>query len=148
MQSATNGKERRDGSHVYPGCRREQAEQPNRRDGGTLTIRVAHRRVRDAKESRGRHKVAAEAASSRCADLESRIAALESRATAAEARVEELSRDIAQREQCTASRALRQRLLILVKEFHPDRTTSTTPTLVTARLTSLIELLDSALYRR
>ena len=37
MQSATNGKERRDGSHVYPGCRREQAEQPNRRDGGTLT---------------------------------------------------------------------------------------------------------------
>ena len=111
-------------------------------------IRVAHRRVRDAKESRGRHKVAAEAASSRCADLESRIAALESRATAAEARVEELSRDIAQREQCTASRALRQRLLILVKEFHPDRTTYTTPTLVTARLTSLIELLDSALYRR
>ena len=111
-------------------------------------IRVAQRRVRDAKESRGRHKVAAKAASSRCADLESRIAALESRATAAEARVEELSRDIAQREQCTASRALRQRLLILVKEFHPDRTTYTTPTLVTARLTSLIELLDSALYRR
>ena len=102
------------------------------------TIEVAERQLRDVQRSRRRHREAAEAASRRCADLESRIAALESRATAAEALVEALRTEVSARETNVPARALRQKLLSLVRFFHPDRLECTTPTQVTQQLNALI----------
>jgi uncharacterized coiled-coil protein SlyX len=102
------------------------------------TIEVAERQLRDAQRSRSRHKEAAGVASRRCADLESRIAALESRAAAAEALVEVLLTEIVARGTQESARALKQKLLSLVRFFHPDKLECTTPTQVTQQLNALI----------
>ena len=78
----------------------------------------------------------------RCADLETRLSHIEQRAAAAEASVEQLRKQLAKYETQTAVRVMRQKLLSLVKQFHPDRTSTTTPTEVTKALNALVEELD------
>jgi alcohol dehydrogenase class IV len=65
-----------------------------------------------------------------------------SRATEAKKRVAQLRQALERREKHSASSLLRRKLLNLVKTFHPDRTTTTTPTEVTKALNTLVEELD------
>ena len=118
-------------------------------------------------QSKERHKASAATATRRCLELESRLSEIERRATEAETRVAQLRQELEKQEKQTASRAteaekrvaqlrqalerrekhsasslLRRKLLNLVKNFHPDRTTTTTPTEVTKALNTLVEELD------
>ena len=118
-------------------------------------------------QSKGRHKTAAASATKRCSELESRLSEIERRAAEAEKRVSQLRQELERQEKQTASRAteaekraarliqelerrethtafsaLRRKLLSMIKTFHPDRIKITTPTEVTAALTSLVEYLD------
>ena len=118
-------------------------------------------------QSKGRHKAAAASATKRCSELESRLSEIERRAAEAEKRVSQLRQELERQEKQTASRAteakqraarfiqalarrenhtassvLRRKLLNLVKTFHPDRITTTTPTDVTKALNTLVEELD------
>ena len=63
-------------------------------------------------------------------------------ATEAEKRAARLIQELECRETHTAFSALRRKLLSMIKTFHPDRIKITTPTEVTAALTSLVEYLD------
>ena len=106
------------------------------------------------------YKKSAATANRRCTELESRLSEIERRANAAEARVRDLSRELAKNESRAATQAhahaqacaqgqaaprlLRQRLLSMVRTFHPDRKSDTTPTEVTKVLNNLIEELDAA----
>jgi predicted RNase H-like nuclease (RuvC/YqgF family) len=115
-------------------------------------------------QSKERYKTSAAAATRRCSELESRLSEIERRATEAEERVAHLRQELERQEKQTASRAteaekrvaqlrqalerrekhtassvLRRKLLNLVKTFHPDRTTTTTPTEVTKALNALVE---------
>jgi chromosome segregation ATPase len=119
--------------------------------------------------SKERHKASAAAATRRCSELESRLSEIERRATDAEKRVARLRQELERQEKQTASRVieaekrvaqlrqeldrnetqtasnvLRRKLLNLVKIFHPDRTTTTTPTEVTKALNALVEELDGS----
>ena len=118
-------------------------------------------------QSKERHKASCAAATRRCSELESRLSEIERRATEAETRVAQLRQELERHEKQTASRTseaekrvaqlrqalerrekhtassvLRRKLLNLVKNFHPDRTTTTTPTDVTNALNTLVEELD------
>ena len=118
-------------------------------------------------QSKGRHKAAAASATKRCSELESRLSEIERRASEAEERVTQLRQELERQEKQTTSRAaeaekrvaqlrqalerrekhsafsvLRRKLLSMIKTFHPDRIKITTPTEVTAALTSLVEYLD------
>ena len=86
----------------------------------------------------------AAAATRRCTALESRLSEIERRATEAETRVVQLRQELERHEKQTAFSVLRRKLLILVKTFHPDRTTATTPTEVTKVLNNLVEELDGS----
>ena len=81
-------------------------------------------------------------AARRCADLETHLSYIEQRAAAAEASVEQLRKQLAKYETQTAVRVMRQKLLSLVKRFHPDRISTTTPTEITKALNALVEELD------
>ena len=100
------------------------------------------------------YKASAATAARRCTELETRLSELERRATTAESRVQDLARELAKcerratvqaREQAVPmpSRLLRQRLLCLVRQFHPDRTAQTTPGEVTKALNGLVEEIDA-----
>jgi uncharacterized coiled-coil protein SlyX len=103
-----------------------------------------------AVQRKEKYKASAATAARRCTELESRLNELERRATVAEARVQELSHELAKCEIQAARKApptpprlLRQRLLSLVRRFHPDRTATTTSDEVTKALTGLLEELDA-----
>ena len=88
-------------------------------------------------------------ATRRCAELESRLAELERRATDAEARVQHLDRELTKCEKrvnmpaiVVVPKVLRQKVIGLVRRFHPDRTASTTPTDITKALNVLVEEID------
>ena len=102
------------------------------------------------------YKASAATAGRRCTELETRLSELERRATTAESRVQDLARELANCERRAAvqaqareqavpmpSRLLRQRLLCLVRQFHPDRTVQTTPDEVTKALNGLVEDIDA-----
>ena len=102
------------------------------------------------------YKASAATAGRRCTELETRLSELERRATTAESRVQDLARELANCERRAAvqarareqavpmpSRLLRQRLLCLVRQFHPDRTAQTTPDEVTKALNGLVEDIDA-----
>ena len=88
------------------------------------------------------YKASAKNAARRCADLETHLSYIEQRAAAAEASVEQLRKQLAKYETQTAVRVMRQKLLSLVKQFHPDRISTTTTTEVTKALNALVEELD------
>ena len=96
----------------------------NRRLNQTMKLAV---------QRKEKYKASAATAARRCTELESRLVEIERRATAAESRVEQ-----------TAPRLLRQRLLGLVRRFHPDRTKTATPDEITKALNGLVEEMDAS----
>ena len=88
------------------------------------------------------YKASAKNAARRCADLETHLSYIEQRAAAAEASVEQLRKQLAKYETQTAVRVMRQKLLSLIKQFYPDRISTTTPTEITKALNALVEELD------
>jgi predicted nucleic acid-binding Zn-ribbon protein len=129
--------------------------------------RQLHRTNKAVVQSKERHKLAAATATRRCSELESRLLEIERKAIEAEERVAQLRQEIERQEKQTASRTaeaekrvaqlrqaferrekptassvLRRKLLNLVKNFHPDRITTTTPTDVTKALNTLVEEMD------
>lgn len=137
--------------------------------GDAVRLWFANRELRETNkaviQSKGRHKAAAATATRRCSELESRLSEIERRAIEAENRVAQLRQElerqastaieaemrIAQLKQelerhdkQTAPSVVRRKLLSLIKAFHPDRTTSTTPTEVTRALNALVEVLDGS----
>jgi predicted RNase H-like nuclease (RuvC/YqgF family) len=129
--------------------------------------RQLHQTNKAVVQSKEQHKASAAAATRRCSELEYRLSEIERRATEAEERVAQLRQELERQEKQTASRAteaekrvaqlrqalerrekhtassvLRRKLLNLVKTFHPDRITTTTPTEVTKALNTLVEELD------
>ena len=109
-------------------------------------------------QRKDQYKASAASAARRCTELEARLVEIERRATAAESRVEQLNRELmkcesqaatqaliqAQAHGQTAPRLIRQRLLGLVRRFHPDRTKTTTPDEVTKALNGLVEEMDAS----
>ena len=100
-------------------------------------------------QSKERHKASSAAATRRCSELESRLSEIERRANNAEVRVQHLTRELAKCEKqvamqaaAAAPRILRQKLLTLVKNFHPDRCAACTPTTVTQALNALVEEIE------
>lgn len=100
-------------------------------------------------QSKERYKTSATAATRRCSELESRLSEIERRANNAEVRVQHLTRELAKCEKqiamqaaVAAPRILRQKLLTLVKSFHPDRCAACTPTTVTQALNALVEEIE------
>ena len=97
---------------------------------------------RVAIQRKEKYKSEAANAGRRCVELEARLYELERRASQAEARVEHLSQQLTKYETQRAGRVLKQKLLSLVKMFHPDKKKSTTPTEVCACLNAIAEELD------
>ena len=109
-------------------------------------------------QRKDQYKASAASAARRCTELEARLVEIERRATAAESRVEQLNRELmkcesraavqaraqAQAHGQTAPRLLRQKLLALVRRFHPDRTKTATPDEVTKALNGLVEEMDAS----
>jgi septal ring factor EnvC (AmiA/AmiB activator) len=101
-------------------------------------------------QSKERHKASCSAATRRCSELESRLLEIERRATEAERRVAQLTQELAKcekqvnmRDANVAPHILRQKVIGLIRRFHPDRNTSTTPTEVTKALNLLVEEIDT-----
>eukprot|EP00966_Prymnesium_polylepis_P334598 7389969-Prymnesium_polylepis.1 len=94
------------------------------------------------RRSKERHRMSAAESTRRCSQFEDQLASASKRAAEADERVETLSRELARYEKQVASCALRLKLLALVRQFHPDKTATTTPTEITAALNSLVEELD------
>jgi chromosome segregation ATPase len=101
-------------------------------------------------QSKERHKASSAAATRRCSELESRLSEIERRANNAEVRVQHLTRELAKcekqvsvRDENVAPNILRQKVIGLIRRFHPDRNTSTTPTEVTKALNLLVEEIDA-----
>ena len=121
----------------------------NRRLNQTMKLAV---------QRKEKYKASAATAARRCTELESRLVEIERRASAAESRVEQLNRELmkcesraavqaraqAQAHGQTAPRLLRQKLLALVRRFHPDRTKTATPDEVTKALNGLVEEMDAS----
>ena len=125
-----------------------------------IRLWFANRRLNQAVKAvakrKDQYKASAATAARRCTGLETRLSELERRATTAESRVQDLARELANCERRAAvqarareqavpmpSRLLRQRLLCLVRQFHPDRTVQTTPDEVTKALNGLVEDIDA-----
>ena len=120
--------------------------------------RELHQTNKAVVRRKDQYKASAATAGRRCTELETRLSELERRATAAESRVEQLNRELmkcesraavqaraqAQAHGQTAPRLLRQRLLGLVRRFHPDRTKTTTPDEITKALNGLVEEMDAS----
>jgi chromosome segregation ATPase len=101
-------------------------------------------------QSKERHKASAATATRRCSELESRLSEIERRATEAERRVQHLTQELAKcekqvsmRDANVAPHILSQKVISLIRRFHPDRNTSTTPTEVTKALNLLVEEIDA-----
>ena len=118
--------------------------------------RQLNEQAKAAVQRKETYKRSATTANRRCTELESRLSEIERRANAAEARVRDLSRELAVCETRAAtqaraqeqavpapSRLLRQRLLCLLRQFHPDRTATTTPGEVAKALNGFVEDFDS-----
>ena len=75
----------------------------------------------------------------RCSELEDQLASVNKRAMDAEKCAEKLRLEVDRYQKQATCRAIRLKLLALVRQFHPDKTSTTTPTEVTKALTALLE---------
>ena len=112
--------------------------------------RQLHQTNKAVVQSKERHKSTADTATRRCSELESRLLEIERRATEAERRVAQLTQELAKCEKQASTRdanvgphILRQKVISLIRRFHPDRNKSTTPTEVTKALNLLVEEIDA-----